>query len=349
MDPTVRTRKARTRAGSGVSLDDVAAYAKVSTASVSRVLNGRATVSEDVRRKVEIACDALGYVPNGAARALAASRTMTIGAVVPTIENVGFATAVSALQSSLKSAGYSLLLASSNYEASAELKEVRLLLSRGIDGLMLVGGDHDKRLLPLAEQHGVPVVETWSVNEGRTCVGVDNFAAAHALTAELVALGHSRIGLIAGVTDGNDRADGRRRGVLQCLAEHGLALESGWFTERPYRVADGRAAMRALVQTRPRPTAVICGNDQLALGALIEAVAQGLSVPADISIAGFNNLEFAAHTNPPLTTVQIPTEEIGAEAARLLLLAIREKCPPASVTLPYTILRRGSTAPPREA
>jgi LacI family transcriptional regulator len=120
MDDTIRRRKARLRAGSSISLDDVAAYARVSTASVSRVLNGVATVSADVRLKVEQACEALGYVPNGAARALAASRTMTIGAVVPTIENVGFATAVSTLQSSLKSAGYTLLLASSNYEASAD-------------------------------------------------------------------------------------------------------------------------------------------------------------------------------------------------------------------------------------
>lgn len=347
MNPASRSKRSRARAGSAVSLDDVAAYAKVSTASVSRVLNGLATVSENVRRTVHEACDALGYVPNGAARALAARRTMTIGAVVPTIENVGFATTLSTLQSSLKSAGYTLLLASSNYEASAELNEVRLLLSRGIDGLMLVGGEHDERLLPLTKLHGVPVVETWSITSGRTCVGVDNVAAARALTAELVALGHTRIGLIAGVTHGNDRADARRRGVLEGLAEHGLTLNSGWFTERPYRVADGRAAMRGLIQSPDCPTAVICGNDQLALGALIEAGAQGLTVPDDVSIAGFNDLEFAAHTNPSLTTVRIPTEEIGSEAARLLLHAIQEKSAPGSVTLPYTIMLRGSTARPK--
>jgi len=347
MEDIIRRRKTRVRAGSGVSLDNVAAYAQVSTASVSRVLNGIATVSADVRSKVEQACEALGYVPNGAARALAASRTMTIGAVVPTIENVGFATAVSALQSSLKSAGYTLLLASSNYEPSAEFNEVRLLLSRGIDGLMLVGGDHDPRLLPLIAQHGVPFVETWSLTPGRPCVGVDNIAAAYALADHLVGLGHTQIGLIAGVTDGNDRADARKRGVLKCLAEHGLQLDASWFTERPYRVADGRTAMRSLIGAPKRPTAVICGNDQLALGALIEAQAQGLSVPRDISIAGFNDLEFAAHTNPPLTTVKIPAEDIGAEAAKLLLRSIDEKTVPASIELPYTIMQRGSTASPQ--
>jgi LacI family transcriptional regulator len=349
MDDTIRRRKARLRAGSSISLDDVAAYARVSTASVSRVLNGVATVSADVRVKVEQACEALGYVPNGAARALAASRTMTIGAVVPTIENVGFATAVSTLQSSLKSAGYTLLLASSNYEASAEFNEVRLLLSRGIDGLMLVGGDHDPRLLPLIAQHGVPFVETWTLTSGRPCVGFDNVAAAYALADHLVGLGHTHIGLIAGVTDGNDRADARKRGLLKCLIEHGLRLDAGWFTERPYRVADGRTAMRSLIGAPKRPTAVICGNDQLALGALIEAHAQGLSVPRDISIAGFNDLEFAAHTNPSLTTVKIPAEDIGAEAAKLLLRWIDERTAPPSIEIPYTIMARGSTASPQPA
>lgn len=347
MDGIIRRRKARARAGSNVSLDDVAAYAMVSTASVSRVLNGVATVSDDVRRKVEQACEALGYVPNGAARALAASRTKTIGAVVPTIENVGFATAVSALQSALTSAGYTLLLASSNYDPSVELDEVRLLLSRGIDGLMLVGSDHDPRLLPLIEQHSVPFVETWTLTPGRPCVGVDNVAAAYSLTNHLVSLGHARIGLIAGVTDGNDRADARKRGVLQCLADHGLQHDVLWFTERPYRVADGRVAMRSLILAPNRPTAVVCGNDQLALGALIEASAQKLQVPGDISIAGFNDLDFAAHTNPPLTTVRIPAEEIGAEAAKLLLQSIETKARPASIEIPYTIIPRGSTNSPQ--
>ncbi len=347
MVEALRRKRVRARGSSGVSLSDVATYAKVSTASVSRVLNGLATVSEDVRRKVEQACDALGYVPNGAARALAASRTMTIGAVVPTIENVGFAAAVSALQGHLKSAGYNLLLASSNYEPEVEFEEVRLLLSRGIDGLILVGSNHDARLLPMIAQHGVPFVETWTLTAGRPCVGVDNVSAAYELTRLLVGLGHLDIGLIAGVTDGNDRADARKRGVLQCLSEHGLSLKSEWLTERPYRVADGRIAMRGLIEAPQRPTAIICGNDQLALGALIEAHAQHLNIPDDISIAGFNDLEFAAHTNPPLTTVRIPAAVIGAEAARLILRSIDEKQAPPSIEIAYQLMVRGSTAPPK--
>lgn len=345
MNDTIRRKRVRTRWKKGVSLDDVAAYAKVSTASVSRVLNGVATVSEAVRRQVEQACEALDYVPNGAARALAASRTMAIGAVVPTIENVAFATTVSHLQSHLKTAGYTLLLASSNYEPKAELKEVRLLLSRGIDGLMLVGGEHDPEVLPLIKHHGVPFVETWAVIPDRPFVGVDNIAATYALTRYLVDLGHRDIGLISGETTGNDRADSRRRGVLRCLAERGLELRSHWSAERPYGVADGRRAIRALIHSPHPPTAVICGNDQLALGAIIEVNRLGLSVPRDISIAGFNDLEFAAQINPPLTTVRIPASEMGVEAAKFLLQSI-EGANPVSVETPFTIMERGSTAPP---
>src|SRR5262249_18800537 len=131
MDESPRRRRLRPKL-STISLAEVAAFAQVSTATVSRVLNTSAFVSEDVRQKVEQACQQLGYVPNGAARALSSNRTMTIGAVVPTIENSGFAVTVSSLQRHLNKAGYTLLLASSDYDPEAELRETRMLLMRGV-------------------------------------------------------------------------------------------------------------------------------------------------------------------------------------------------------------------------
>jgi len=269
------TRRRSRQKLSTVSLTEVAAHAEVSTATVSRVLNNSAVVSEDVRRKVERACQELGYVPNGAARALSSSRTMTIGAVVPTIENSGFALTVSSLQRHLNKAGYTLLLASSDYEPEEELREARTLLMRGVDGIMLVGSDHHPQLLSLIEQHTVPFVETWTLAPGRPSVGFDNAAAAYELTEHIVALGHRRIGLIAGRTSSNDRSSAREAGVRACLKAHGLTLASEWFIERPYRILDGQQAMRRLIERPNRPTAVICGNDQMAFGALIEASHQG--------------------------------------------------------------------------
>ncbi len=304
-----------------IGLNEVAAYAEVSTATVSRVLNNSATVSKDVRRKVEQACQELGYVPNGAARALSSNRTMTIGAVVPTIENSGFALTVSSLQRQLNKAGYTLLLASSDYEPDAELRETRMLLMRGVDGIVLVGSDHHPQLLSLIEQYE--------------------------LTEHIVSLGHTRIGLIAGRTSSNDRSSAREAGIRACLKAHGLALASEWFIERPYRILDGRQAMRLLIQKPDRPTAVICGNDQMAFGALIEASHQGFVVPDDISVAGFNDLEYAAHLNPPLTTIRVPAEEIGAEAARLLMAQIANNTLVNSgVNIPFSLVARASTGKP---
>lgn len=333
-----------------VSLTDVAALAGVSTASVSRVLNRTAFVSEDVRQKVEQACRDLGYVPNGAARALSSSRTMTIGAIVPTIENSGFALTVSSLQRHLKKAGYTLLLASSEYDPEAELNEARTLLTRGIDGMMLVGGEHHAQLLPLILQHAVPFVETWTLTPGRPSVGFDNAEAAYELTRHIVELGHRRIGLIAGRTSSNDRSSAREAGVRACLRDRKLDLACEWFIERPYRILDGQQAMRALLARPDRPTAVICGNDQMAFGALIETMRTGLKVPDDISVAGFNDLEYAAHLTPPLTTIRVPAEEIGAEAARLLLAQIANSVDlNAHVNVPYSLVTRASTAAPFKA
>jgi LacI family transcriptional regulator len=330
-----------------VSLSDVAAHAGVSTASVSRVLNQTTFVSEDVREKVEQACRELGYVPNGAARALSSSRTMTVGAIVPTIENSGFALTVSSLQRHLKRSGYTLLLASSEYDPEVELRETRTLLMRGIDGIMLVGGEHHPQLLPLITQHDVPFVETWTLTPGRPSVGFDNAEAAYELTRHIVGLGHKRIGLIAGRTSSNDRSSAREAGVRACLHDHGLRLSCEWFIARPYRILDGQQAMHALLQRSDRPTAVVCGNDQLAFGALIAAMHEGLRVPEDISVAGFNDLEYAAHLSPPLTTIRVPAEEIGAEAARLLLAQMANDSEVSThINVPYNLVTRASTAAP---
>ncbi|MGB3386767.1 MAG: LacI family DNA-binding transcriptional regulator [Pseudaminobacter sp.] len=342
-----RRRRSRGKFGVGVSLGEVALRANVSTASVSRVLNKSANVSEEVRQRVELACQELGYVPNGVARALAANKTMTIGAIVPAIENAGIAAAVAAFQRTLKHAGYTMLLTSSNYDEEAEFQEARTLLSRGVDGLMLVGGDHHPDLISLITHHQVPYIETWTLTAGRPCVGLDNVGAARTLTDYLVSLGHERIALIMGRIAGNDRAGLRVRGVRECLAHHGLPPPEEYLIGRPYNIPDIREAMQSLLAKSARPTALICGNDQIAFGSMIEASKQGLDVPADISIAGFNDLEFAAHLNPPLTTIRVPTEGIGRISAELLLKSVEDKSfIPDAVEIPATLVTRGSTAAP---
>jgi LacI family transcriptional regulator len=328
-----------------VHLRDVAAQAGVSTATVSRVLNGTATVSDVVRKRVERATQKLGYVPNGAARALSSRRMRAIGAIVPSIENGGFAAAISGLQRRLDEAGFSLLLASSQYDPKVELREATMLLSHGVDGIMIVGGDHDKDLLPIIQKKQVPFVETWTTTDRHPCVGFDNAKAAARLTEYLLDIGHTRIGVIAGQTRHNDRASRRVAGIRKSLADRGLKLESEWLIERPYRIPDGRLAMKSLLSSATRPTAVICGNDQLAFGAMIEAAAQGLKIPEDISVAGFNDLDYAAFLNPPLTTMRVPAEEIGRAAGDYLLGKITGASVLPMTEIEVSLIVRGSTGP----
>ncbi|MCK1364302.1 LacI family DNA-binding transcriptional regulator [Bradyrhizobium sp. 62] len=305
--------------GAQVSVIDVARAAGVSTATVSRVLNGVTTVAEDAVQRVRRACRDLNYIPNGAARALSSRRTRTIGAVVPSIENSGFAVAIGALQRWLDAAGYTLFVASSDYDPIAELRECSLLMARGIDGLLLVGGEHHPELVPMLEHQELPFVETWTLSDTHPCVGFDNVEAARRLTEYLLDLGHVDIGVIAGRMLHNDRAANRVAGVRQALEARGLKLPAEWMIERPYRILEGRLAMRSLLARATRPTAVICGNDQLAFGALIEAKESGLSVPEDISVTGFNDLDFAAYLDPPLTTISVPADNIGVTAGEYLV------------------------------
>ncbi|MBR1219406.1 LacI family DNA-binding transcriptional regulator [Bradyrhizobium sp. U87765 SZCCT0131] len=332
----------------GVSLADVAAHAGVSTATVSRVLNGTATVAAEAMERVQRACRELNYVPNGAARALSSRRTRTIGAVVPSIENAGFAVAIGALQRWLDAEGYTLIVASSDYDPAAELREASLLMSRGIDGLLLVGGEHHPDLIPMLAQQDVPFIETWTLSDHHPCVGFDNVAAGRQLADYLLDLGHVDIGVIAGRMRHNDRASGRVAGVRQALEARGLRLPTEWMIERPYRILEGRLAMKALLAAPTRPTAVICGNDQLAFGAIIEARASGLSVPADISITGFNDLDFAAFLDPPLTTLSVPADRIGIISGEYLLGRVLDRPVLRVNEIETRLVVRASAAPPRK-
>ena len=342
---TKERRRYRSRFRGGVSLSDVAARAQVSTASVSRVLNNSGKVNDDIRERVERASRELGYLPNGAARALAARKTKTIGAIVPAIENSGISSSVAAFQRVLRQAGYTLLLTSTNYDMQNELQEAQVLLARGVDGLMFVGGEHHPEVMPLIERYKVPFIETWTLVPGRPSVGLDNFGAAKAIAQHLVGLRHRRFGLIMGQSEGNDRAALRLKGVRACLDECGLEKAQEWLIDRPYNISDAKMATHALLGSRNRPTAIICGNDQIAIGAMIQAAGEELIVPRDISIVGFNDLELAAHLNPPLTTMRVPFEDIGRISAELLLRSIDDKSfVPTPFEVPATLVVRGSTA-----
>jgi LacI family transcriptional regulator len=329
-------------------LADVARLAGVSTASVSRVLNEPDKVRPATRARVLAAIDQLGYVLDGAARALKSGRVRSIGAVVPTLDNAIFASAINALQRRLAQRDFTLLVASSDYEPAEELREARALLVRGVDGMVLVGASHAPELYRLLNQKQVPWVHTWThlpEHDGAS-IGFDNRLAAQQTVNYLVGLGHRRIAMVAGVRAGNDRAVARVDGVIEALAGHGLALAPEQLLERPYDVRAGREAARELLAAPTPPSAIICGNDVLAMGVLFEAQAQGVPVPGRLSVVGFDDLPIAASLVPPLTTIRVPAVEMGRRAADYLLERIDGRNPPRHTGLEAELIVRGTTAPP---
>jgi len=333
---------------SKAKLNDVARVAGVSMATASRAMSAPELVKPATTAKVHEAARLLGYVAHGAARALASRRTHTIGAVIPTLDNPVFAHATQALQRALGEHGYQLLLGSHEYDSDRELQVTRALLERGVDAVMLVGTDHSPELYQLLLGFRIPYVLIWALDESghHDSVGFNNREAAARVARYVYGLGHRCFAVISGLTAHNDRARDRIIGVREALAARGIALLPQQVTETTYTVQSGREALRAVMQQVPRPTVVICGNDVLAQGVLLEANAMGIAVPGELSVTGFDDLELVAHTPPGLTTVRVPTVEIGRRVALHVLARLNGEAAEQRTEVQVELIVRGSTAPP---
>ncbi len=342
-------RRQRKSAQKSVSLSDVARHANVSTATVSRVLNTPEKVAEQKRLQIQAAIDELGYIPDGAARALASRHTKTIGAVVPTLDNAIFAAGIQALQSRLKRLGYTLIVASHEYDLTEELHEVKTLIRQGIEGIMLVGTGHAPQLQNILEGKKIPYVYCWTSDPSSTqpYIGFDNKRAAKKITEYLLDLGHTKLAVVSGHTENNDRATQRLSGTQEAMTARGLSLPHEMILERSYSVKQGREAMRILLQSSVLPTAVICGNDVLALGALSECQAAGIQIPEEISITGFDDLDMSSQLIPALTTMHVPSAEMGKRAAEFLVARINGETTLLHTEIDVDLMIRDTTAKPR--
>ncbi len=326
-------------------LSDIARLAGVSLSTASRALANPALVQPATLERVREVAARMGYVPHGAARALASHRTRTVGAVFPPVENPVFATGTHALARRLEAAGYTLLLASHEYDASGELDAARRLVERGVDGMVLVGIDHDPALFAMLDAAGVPYELTWAVDPAglRHSVGIVHRTASAQLARHLIGLGHRRFAVIAGQTTRNDRARERLAGVREALAESGLALPAEHVLEVPFAVAEGRRACAHLLDRTAGFTALVCGNDPLAIGALVECQRRGIAVPETLSIVGFDDIELAAELAPGITTVHVPSATIGERAGERLLARLAGVAVVRVEELPARLVVRGSS------
>lgn len=326
------------------TIQDVARLAGVSTATVSRVLSKPGVVRNHTQEQVMAAVRQLDYQPVAAARALASGRTHTVGCVIPTLDHAIFARSTQAMQTTLAQAGYQLLVASHEYDPGTELELVRALQQRGVDALVLVGTDHAPRLWEALSVWRKPTLLTWSCDPRLPSLGFDNAGAARMATEHLLGLGHRDIAVISGFSAHNDRARSRIEGVRQALTRLKLTLPPIRVTEQAFNLEGGRLGLRKLMSSRQPPTAIFCGNDLLAVGALLEAQRMNLKVPEHLSICGIDNLEISEAINPGLTTVSLPTQDLGRIAAQYMLSAISGDVIAAQSLLPFELVVRGSTS-----
>jgi LacI family transcriptional regulator len=315
------------------TLQDVADLAAVSTATVSRCLNKSGHVTEKTRLKVQQAIQTLGYSPNFGAQALAAKRTNTIGAIIPTMENAIFARGMQAFQETLAENGITLIIASCSYRPELEEEQIRSLVARGADALLLIGQSRPDATYQFLARRNIPYVLAWAhKKDSEHCyIGFDNQAAAQTITRQVLELGHRNLGVIVGLTQNNDRARDRITGIEHAIAE--------------YTFQEGAKALDQLLANPTPPTAVICGNDVLAVGAVKRAKQLGLAVPEDLSITGFADIEVSELIDPELTTVHVPHREMGIAAAKSLIAMLKTQTPVESHLLETRIVNRQSLGP----
>ncbi len=304
----------------------VAKVAGVSPATVSRALNHPDLVSPATRKKIEKAVRKTGYIRNRAAQTMHGRRSATLGLVVPTVNFSIFAELVQSFNDAVSELGFTLLLATHNYDLRTEYSVIRKLLEHRVDGIALIGLDHSEDTYRLFKSQNVPVIAVWSYSETAriSCIGSDNREAGQVAARHILALGHRRIGFIFPPTAENDRARDRLGAATEILRDAGVACPDAWMAQSLYSIAHSKAACQELLQRNLSLTALICGNDVIAQGAIAAAMELGLRIPQDISIMGIGDFVGSGDGFPALTTVRIPAREIGARAGQNLVQSVAD-------------------------
>ena len=341
------TTKKTARAGFGATMAEVAALAGVTKMTVSRVVRQPEKVNPETRRRVSEAMAKLGYVPNRLAGSLTAGSTGLVAAIVPTLRHSLFADTLEGLSDVLSEAGLGLFVSSSTYRTDVEESQIRSILERRPDALVLTGLTHTKAARQLLRSFRIPVVETWETGDDAVdmAVGYSNREAAHAMTAELIRSGYRRIAFVNGPMESNERARHRAEGYAAAMAEAGLPSPAIHVVhdEAAIRPETGARAIRVLSQ-QAEIDAVFFTSDVYAVGAILACRELGIDVPGQMGIAGFHDLEIGRVVSPTLTTVRVPAMEMGQKAGHMILARLAGKrLPKLRQDLGFSIISREST------
>lgn len=307
---------------SGLRIADVAKMANVAPITVSRVLNQPEQVKESTRNRVLKVIEETGFVPNQNAGALASNRSRLVAVLVPMLTNPLFSDTFQAIAEQLAANGYQVLLGISGYEAKQEQELLDVILSRRPDGIILTGTVHTEPSRKRLRATGVPVVETWDVSDSPIdmLVGFSHEEVGRRVAHHLFGQGYRHFALLF-VDD--PRGKVRAQAFLETLQSHGITdVVHHSFTELP-ALEQGREGLTRILETNSTPRVVVCTSDTLAHGVLTEAASRHLKVPEQVSVFGFGDMSFAAHTFPPLSTVRIDGKRLGQLAAAALLRRLK--------------------------
>lgn len=329
-----------------VTIYDVAREAGVSMATVSRVVNGNPNVKPTTRKKVMSAIERLGYRPNAVARGLASKKTTTVGVIIPDVSSLLYAELARGIEDIATMYKYNIILCDSDHRLEKELQLINTLLEKQVDGLLFMGSEIKEDHLHAFSTASVPTVlaATRDADNILPAVSIDHMQAAYEATQSLLAHGHKRIAMIG--SPANDPLGGllRMEGFKKALQDAGIAPDEALIESGNYRYDSGLRIMNAFLQLPEPPTAVFAASDEMAIGAIHAVQDNGLSVPGDVEVIGYDNIRLAEMVRPRLTTVVQPIYDIGAVAMRLLTKYMNnETVEEHVVLLPHRIQYRQST------
>ena len=327
----------------GVTMADVGRLAGVSQVTVSRALSAPSKVSPETLQRIHDAIRQTGYVPNAVAGALASNKSNLIAALVPSVTNIVYSSVLHAFSAIMWVHGYQIMLSETGFDPEREEKAIATHLSRRPDAILLTGVHHSANARRMLHNAGIPVVEIWDISDTPIdcCVGFSHIEAGQAAADFAVDAGYQHA---ATITAGDERALRRRDAFATRYANRtGGAVQKIDFTASATLGLGREALSRLIEQGLPAKTVLFCSSDQFAHGVLIEAAARGLSVPGDVAVIGFGDQDFAAHTNPALTSIRVDRQTLGQAAANALIARFVEGPKrPAVHNVGFEVIRRGS-------
>lgn len=343
----MRHNLAEERCNHMATMKQVAEKARVSTTTVSHVINNTRVVSEDARERVLAVIREMRYIPSAVARSLKNDKTHTLGMIIPNNSNPYFAEVIQGIEDESFKLGYNIILCNSYDDPKKQAAYTRVLMEKRIDGLILVASGSDQELNQLLADEDIPkvLVDREVPGVAADFIEADHEQGGYLATRYLIDLGHRAIACVAGPKTLLPSGD-RVQGYWRALQEAGIPFREEFLAHSDFTSQGGYTAFQQLLALKQRPTAIFASNDLMAIGGLCAAQQAGMKIPEQLSVIGYDDIALASFSTPPLTTIAQPKHEIGVLTAQVMVKRIQNaELPLRREMLETKLIVRQSTAP----